>query len=262
MKKEKYELKYYGQLRQDLLAKYFFRYYPAKKNTFLDVGAFDGISYSNTRLFFEEGWSGVCIEPCLKNYAKLELLYQGTPVLTVRVAATDYEGELELNVATIPWAEKWGSDVSSPSDEIINHWPDYIWGKEVVSATTVDRILELNHIEHIDFASIDVEGEEMAVLRGFDLYKYRPCLIVVEYSNKIERSELLGYLRLQGYFHWSDNGQDLFFVYGAKMRYLKILFKGWRHNHGRLWNKIKIKIFQRREVLLKNIFKIQYKKST
>jgi FkbM family methyltransferase len=231
--------KSYGQLGQDLLALAYFRFYPAESKAFLDVGAFDGISFSNVRLFFEEGWSGVCIEPCLKNYKKLELLYKDTSVVTVRAAATDYEGELELNVATIPWAKEWGSDVSSQKRDTIERWPDYVWEKETVPATTVDQVLESNHLGHIDFASIDVEGQEMEVLRGFDLHKYRPQLLVVEYSNTAERKDLIEYLRHQGYFLWSDNGQDIFAVRGSKMAHLKILFKGWWPQIGRLLDKLK-----------------------
>jgi len=225
--------KCYGQLGQDLLALDFFRSFPAEHKTFLDVGAFDGITFSNTRLFFEEGWSGVCIEPCLKNYSKLELLYKDTPVVTVKAAATDYEGELELNVATIPWAEEHGSPVSSHATDVIKRWPDFIWEKEIVSATTVNQILESNNITHIDFVSIDVEGQEMAVLRGFDLYKYQPHLIVVEYLGVVEKYELLEYLKLHDYFLWSDNGQDIFLVRGLKIVHLNILFKGWWHQHRR-----------------------------
>jgi FkbM family methyltransferase len=232
--------KSYGQLGQDLFALDFFRSYPTEHKVFLDVGAFDGIGFSNTRLLFEEGWSGVCIEPCLKNYSKLELLYKDTPVVTVKAAATDYEGELELNVATIPWAEDWGSDVSSPSNDAVDRWPDYVWEKEIVPATTINKILESNHIERIDFVSIDVEGQEKAVLRGFDLDKYQPHLIVVEYSNTTERQELTEYLKLQGYFLWSDNGQDIFVVRGSKSTHLNILFKGWWHQPGRLLDKVKI----------------------
>lgn len=75
--KEKEDImpKCYGQLGQDLLALVFFLSHPAEHKVFLDVGAFDGISFSNTRLFFEKGWSGICTEPCLKNYKKLKLLY-------------------------------------------------------------------------------------------------------------------------------------------------------------------------------------------
>ena len=46
--------------------------------------------------------------------------------MTVKTAATDYEGEMELNVATITWAIEWGSDVSSPDTDAIHRWSGVI----------------------------------------------------------------------------------------------------------------------------------------
>lgn len=213
---------------QDLVIKYFFEIYAPEQKFFLDVGAFDGIGFSNTRLLFEQGWRGICVEPVQKNYDKLERLYQNTDVITVRAAAADYEGEMVLNVATIPWAKDWGSDVSSPSDDALERWPDYIWEKERVPAMTVNAILERNSVTHVDVVSIDVEGHEMAVLRGFDLQKYRPRLLVVEYSTPTERGALIHYLKQQGYFSWVDNGQDVFFVRGSALKNWKVLPCGVR----------------------------------
>ncbi len=180
-------MKSYAQLRQDLFPQEFFKYYPPKHKIFIDCGAFDGIGYSNTRLFFEEGWSGICIESCQKNYEKLERLCKETNVIIIKAAISDFEGEKELNIATIPGSEDWGSDVSSLTDDVIQRWPDYIWEKEIVSVTTLNKILNRNAIENVDFISIDVEGHEMAVLRGFDLNKYKPHLMVVEYSSSEEK---------------------------------------------------------------------------
>ena len=39
--------------------------------TFLEVGAYDGITGSNTRGLSDRGWSGVCIEPSVKAFADL-----------------------------------------------------------------------------------------------------------------------------------------------------------------------------------------------
>jgi FkbM family methyltransferase len=220
--------KSYAQLGQDLLALKFFSFYPARDKFFLDVGAFDGIGFSNTHLFFESGWRGVCVEPVLKNFVKLQKLYEGEEVITVRAAASDFDGQLELNVATIPWAEDWGSDVSSPSDDAKERWPDYVWEKEVVPTTTINKILNANKVDRVDFVSIDVEGQELAVLRGFDLAKYQPHLIVVEYSNKFERQELSEHLKKHGYFIWRDNRQDLFAVRGTKMSHVAVFFIGWQ----------------------------------
>lgn len=218
--------KSYAQLGQDLLALDFFQHYPATEKTFLDIGAFDGIGLSNTRLLFEQGWRGICVEPVLKNYKKLEELYSNTNVITVRAAATDFEGEMSINVATIPWAKDWGSDVSSPSDDALKQWPDYIWEKETVPAHTVNKILKQNKIDHVDFVSIDVEGQEKSVLYGFNLQEYHPHLIVIEYSLHQGREELRQYMKQQGYFMWSDNGQDLFFVRGSRAAHWKVLLRG------------------------------------
>ena len=35
--------------------------------------------------------------------------------------------------------------------------------------------------EKIDFMSIDVEGHQLNVLKGFDLKKYSPTIVVIEY---------------------------------------------------------------------------------
>ena len=128
----------------------------------------------------------------MKNYQKLEKLYLGTNVITVRAAATNYEGEMILNVATIPWAKYWGSDVSYPTDNALERWPDYVWRKEIVPAMAVSKILEQHKGECVDFVSIDVEGHEMAILLGFNLRKYQPHLIVVEKSS------------LEGKKNWMD----------------------------------------------------------
>jgi len=223
---KKLNKKSYAQIGQDVLALELFFYSPAKDMTFLDIGAFDGIGFSNTRSLFEQGWSGICVEPVMKNYQKLESLYWGTSVITVRAAATDYDGEIELNVATIPWAKDWGSDVSSSSEDAMEHWPDYNWSKETVPAMTVNTIMEKNNITHVDFVSIDVEGHEMSVLHGFNLQKYNPLLLVVEYSSTEEQNELIHYMKRQGYASWVDNGQDIFFVQEPILKNWKVFIYG------------------------------------
>jgi len=56
-------MKYYSQYRQDeFLNEYYFK--GVKGGVFLDIGAHDGESLSNSKFFEEElGWSGICIEP-------------------------------------------------------------------------------------------------------------------------------------------------------------------------------------------------------
>lgn len=51
---------------------------------------------------------------------------------------------------------------------------------ETVEVRTLDDILEEVRLPHVDFVSIDVEGLQLNVLRGFNLQKHRPRLLLVE----------------------------------------------------------------------------------
>jgi FkbM family methyltransferase len=179
---------------------------------FIDVGAFDGISFSNVRWAYDRGWSGLCVEPASVNYEKLERRYRGTTVQTVRAAVADYVGEAELQVAEIPGSEAWGSDTSTLLDGQMKKWPSYRWSTERVPVRTLDSLLECGQAPAVDLISIDVEGAEAAVLRGFDLARYRPRVMIVEYNEPSRRAELLRMVRPRGYAVAVDNGTDLFLV--------------------------------------------------
>jgi FkbM family methyltransferase len=63
---------YFSQFKQDqILNEIIFNH--RKNGTFLDIGANDGITYSNT-YFFEKNldWRGLCIEPLAPTFKKLE----------------------------------------------------------------------------------------------------------------------------------------------------------------------------------------------
>ena len=45
--------------------------------------------------------------------------------------------------------------------------------------------------QQIDFVSIDVEGHELDLLKGFNLKRYKPSVIVIEYLDlKIKKLEI------------------------------------------------------------------------
>jgi len=214
-----------SQIGQDRYILLFFTIFRPKRKLFVDVGAFDGINFSNTRLLYEHGWTGLCVEPCTRNYVKLETLYRGTGVTTAQVAISDWEGVTDLNVASIPNAEDWGSDVSSLNKAETARWPNYRWEKEQVVVTTLNSLLAQHDIREMDLLAIDTEGEDLKVLRGIDLDQHRPALIVVEQGR--DRTAILQLARGHGYRLWMDNGQDLFLVRGSKLRVLSLKIIGW-----------------------------------
>lgn len=69
-----------GQYGEAVLARSLFENAPLpSKGRFLDVGAYDGETFSNTRLFVQWGWGGVLVEPAPRPLARLLEVYRATP---------------------------------------------------------------------------------------------------------------------------------------------------------------------------------------
>jgi len=202
---------YYAQFGQDQIIEQFFNTHPARAKVFVEVGAFDGVHYSNVRRLYERyGWTGLSIEPVQKNFEKLSRSYQGSGVKCVRAAVSDKEGELEMNVSSYPHLPDWGSDTASLSGGDKERWTrEYgvSWKKETVVVKTLTTLLRESDFSEIDLLSVDAEGCDLAVLKSLDFSLFQPQLIIVEYGN--EREAILGFLGEQGYSLYQDNGQDL-----------------------------------------------------
>ena len=64
---------------------------------------------------------------------------------------------------------------------------------EKIKSDTLNSIIEKSPYrdKKIDFVSIDVEGHEIEVIKGFNLKKYRPSIIVIEYLDmSLEKIEI------------------------------------------------------------------------
>ena len=58
--------------------------------------------------------------------------------------------------------------------------PDAEWREIEVPVRKLDTLLHLHGFPRLDFLAIDVEGEEMNVLRGADLDHWKPRVIITE----------------------------------------------------------------------------------
>ncbi len=203
---------YYAQLGQDRFIEEFFAQQPPDHRVFVEVGAFDGVHYSNVRRLVEHhGWSGVSIEPVGRNFENLTRSYAGHPVRCIRAAASNTPGEVALHVSSYPHLPQWGSDVASISGADNARWEKRYqasWSREVVPARTLTSILDEAGIRGFDLLTIDAEGHDLEVLESLDLDRFQPQLVVIEYGSR--RELILGLLARHGYSILLDNKQDLF----------------------------------------------------
>lgn len=136
---------------------------------FVEVGAYDPELLSSSLLLEQSGWKGVLIEPqpdcCERLRARRKAVVcqaacgaRGEEGTTTFYVSGPFSG---LNPATSGVAK-----AECPSIQ--------------VQVRSLDSILEEHAVDQVDFISIDVEGTELNVLRGFNLAKYKPKLILIE----------------------------------------------------------------------------------
>ncbi len=65
---------------------------------------------------------------------------------------------------------------------------------------SLDKILSVIHAPSpLDFVSIDVEGTEIDVLKGFDIYRYSPRIMIIEANDEKMDNAIDNYMKDHGY---------------------------------------------------------------
>src|SRR6185295_10065257 len=68
-----------------------------------------------------------------------------------------------------------------------------------VDLITMNDGLSKAGFDRVDFASIDVEGGELDVLRGFDLNRFKPRVLIIEDLTLGDDDTVAAHVRSQGY---------------------------------------------------------------
>ncbi|MDE3066832.1 MAG: FkbM family methyltransferase [Verrucomicrobiota bacterium] len=162
------EMNSYSQFGEDLLL---WKYFGGKsEGFFVEVGANHPTLCSQTWFFEQRGWRGMLVEPIARNCELLRQQRPGSRVFQCALSAPEQRGRARLNVAA-------GGD--GLSGLVVNDGV-VVERVEEVEVRTLDEILAEAGNPKLDFVSIDVEGMELQVLRGFDLSRHRPTVLLVE----------------------------------------------------------------------------------
>jgi FkbM family methyltransferase len=200
---ERFSLKdTYSQINQDL--KVLDHYNKKRNGYFVEIGANDGISLSNTYLLEKKyNWKGICIEPVPSIFKKLK---NNRKSINVKNAIYNVDNKI-VNIVE-------SNLLSGIRDDIDKH-KHILKNKDVkVMTKTLTTILNENKSPRkIDYLSIDTEGSELKILKGIDFEKYKFGYINIEH-NFIEprRKQMKKLLQKNGYKYQGENKFDDIYV--------------------------------------------------
>lgn len=174
---------------------------------YVEVGAYDGVAFSNTYFFEAVGWHGVLVEavPSLHQAAVRSRPHSRV----VHAAAGRQAGAILLTVVE---GEGGVATLSSATPDRARIVREGGRTHEVeVPMVRLDSLLE-DVRQPIDFVSIDVEGLELAVLEGFDLERFAPRVLVVEDNAQGADPRVPEYLGRHGYAERFRLEQNAFYT--------------------------------------------------
>ena len=171
-------------------------HFAGRKGRFLDIGANDGETFSNTRALAISGWGGTLVEPNPGAFERLSGLYAGRDdIRLVEAAITSVDGPCMMHMAS-------DSLVSSLDARAMNTWErhGFTWVEQEVRGITVATLISDAHGPY-HLISIDAEGHDMEILRQMDLRAMGCEMLVIEHGeawNQIDAyCKRSGYKRIQ-----------------------------------------------------------------
>lgn len=180
------------------------------RGTFVELGAFDGLTQSNTAwLEANRGWRGILVEAMPEAYYECVRNRPLATVVNCACVSDEYaEPTVEMVYAGLMSIVR-GARSSYEADEAWIALGEELQQLErytcTVPARTLTDVLDEYQLECVDLLSVDVEGYEAEVFMGLDLERFRPHHILVEESHG--DGAVNRYLTTRGYRRVAEVGR-------------------------------------------------------
>jgi FkbM family methyltransferase len=207
-----------------------------KNGFFVEIGAHDGISFSNT-YFFEKyrNFDGLCIEPNPSVFTRLQ---QNRKCTVLNACISDSENTVNFLVIE-GYAEMLSGiiDTYDPKHlERINNMIALEGGakKEISVRSILLQNISFLHGKKIDYMSIDTEGNELNILQTIDFSKTKVNCLTIE--NNYDDKAIGEIMKSNNYVKIKRLGDDDVFIrkedYNRKLEiriYLFVYKRKFKH---------------------------------
>lgn len=172
---------------------------------YMDVGAYHPISHSTSYCLYKFGWTGVCVDISRETCKVIKQFRPRDRVFHAAISHAD--GNMNASaVEGISLINEASYDISEQPEDML------------IDSRSISSILdEMGKMDRIDYLNIDVEGAELAALKGLDFDRHRPRVISVEIHEKdimgALETDVAKKIRGEGYVPVGCAAITYFFVY-------------------------------------------------
>jgi FkbM family methyltransferase len=179
----------YSQNSEELIIATYFKDFVG---TFLDLGANDGVTLSNTYALYKKGWDGTVVEASPRAFQRLPyaVVNKGNGgiycnMVCINSAIGSFNGEITLHESGEHLGNGDVALLSSTKQNEVNRWGSTTGFTDIeVPCINFNTLLGMTHHKTFDFISIDIEGMELEVLPQMDLQALGCKLLCVEFNGK------------------------------------------------------------------------------
>lgn len=195
---------YYSQYDEE---KYIIDFFGNTAGSLLDIGAHDGITFSNSRKLIENGWKGTLVEPSPGPLNKLCELYHDNDdiqIYGVPIMADKKPKYTDPAKNIIQFFNTYGAGIcSTEKDELDILWKDYKYRKFYTMCMNIHMLLGHSNSYNIDFITIDVEADNLEILRHLPWSKLKNLsLVCVEHGSRgTDRDQMVQILNSNGFIN-------------------------------------------------------------
>ena len=146
------------------------------KGKYVDVGCYHPYKGSLTYKLYDRGWNGINIDISKTSIDLFNISRKKD--INLNLAISNFDGETYY----------YENSPINQQNSLIQM--NDLQKKIKIQCFTLDTVLKNKDLEEFDFLNIDVEGNELEVLKGLNLKKFKPKLITIE-NNDLTINEYL-----------------------------------------------------------------------
>jgi FkbM family methyltransferase len=186
----------FSQFGEDVVISNYLARYSVGEGIYLDVGAFNPITFSNTLLLYKQGWQGINIDIDIDKIA--DFVTHRPRDFSMSAAISDRKERVKFVTYPARATNRILPIDSQDDRSVLGEQPLKV---TILETTCLNDVIAASPFadKNIYYLNIDCEGNDLKVLKNFDLERYLPKVISIEAWSEGELDEIKSYLLPKGY---------------------------------------------------------------